>query len=130
MCYNTYNSKNKKYIKKELFKMASKTFINEYAKAKVAVKELTAKVKEMENEMYSIMVEDGRQTIGKKTYTLDTAKYQVKMTESDSSETVDWKSVALSVLKVDEKTAKEYAFKNGFITTRKGSIKFDANIKE
>ena len=110
--------------------MANKTFINEYAKAKVTVKELTAKVKEMENEMYSIMVEDGRQTIGKKTYTLDTAKYQVKMTESDSSETVDWKAVALSVLKVDEKTAKEYAFKNGFITTRKGSIKFDANIKE
>ena len=129
MCYNTYN-KNKKYIKKELFKMANKTFINEYAKAKVTVKELTAKVKEMENEMYSIMVEDGQQTIGKKTYTLDTAKYQVKMTESDSSETVDWKAVALSVLKVDEKTAKEYAFKNGFITTRKGSIKFDANIKE
>ena len=107
--------------------MASKTFINEYAKAKVTVKALTAKVKEMENEMYSIMVEDGQQTIGKKTYTLDTAKYRVKMTESDSSETVDWKSVALSVLKMDEKTAKEYAFKNGLITTRKGAIKFDAD---
>lgn len=110
--------------------MVNKTFINEYAKAKVMVKDLTAKVKEMENEMYSIMVEDGQQTIGKKTYTLDTAKYQVQMTESNSSETVDWKAVALSLLKVDEKTAKEYAFKNGFIITRKGSIKFDANIKE
>ena len=110
--------------------MTNKTFINEYAKAKVTIKELTAKVKEMESEMYSIMVEDGQQTIGKKTYTLDTAKYQVQMTESNGSETVDWKAVALSLLKVDEKTAKEYAFKNGFVTTRKGSIKFDANIKE
>ena len=52
------------------------------------------------------------------------------MTESNSSETVDWKAVALSLLKIDEKSAKEYAFKNGFITIRKGSIKFDANIKE
>lgn len=106
--------------------MANKTLVNEYAKRKVMVEKLTAEMKEMESELYSVMVESGEQTIGKKTYTIDTAKYQLQMTESNSSETVDWKAVALSVMNTDEKTAKEYATKKGLVTSRKGSLRFKA----
>ena len=125
MLQNAYN-KNKIH-KKGNPKMSSKTIMNEYGKIKVTIKDLTAQMKKLEPQIYSIMVEEGLQSIGKKTYTFNTAKYQIKITEADSSEVVDWKALALYVLKMDEKTAKKYAFEKGLINTRKGAITYNAD---
>ena len=109
--------------------MTDKKIALEYAKNKILLEELTEKVKLLEKEMYGVMVEQGEQTIGKKTYTYALPNYEIQMTETASSETVDWKSIALELLGTDEANGKIYAKKHNFVTSRNGSVKYKVKAR-
>lgn len=110
--------------------MTNNAIIKEYAKNKLLAEQAQNRCKELQPLLYDIMVSEGEQTIGKKTYTVETAGYKVSMTEANSAVVIDYKAIALNSLGLDEKALKEYAEKHGFTTTRKGAITYRASEKE
>lgn len=110
--------------------MTNNAIIKEYAKNKLLAEQAQNRCKELQPLLYDIMVAEGTQDIGKKTYSVETTAYKVSMTESNSAVVIDYKAIALNTLGLDEKQLKEYAEKHGFTTTRKGAIIYRASEKE
>lgn len=110
--------------------MTNNTIIKEYAKNKLLAEQAQNRCKELQPLLYDIIVSDGTQDIGKKTYTVETAGYKVSMTEANSAVIIDYKAIALNALGMDEKQLKAYAEKHGYTTTRKGAITYRAFEKE
>ena len=110
--------------------MTNNQIIKEYAKNKLLAEQAQNRCKELQPLLYDIIVSDGTQDIGKKTYSIETAAYKVSMTESDGATVIDYKAIALNTLGLTEKELKDYAKKHGFTTTRKGAITFRASEKE
>lgn len=110
--------------------MTNNAVIKEYAKNKLLAEQAQNRCKELQPLLYDIMVTDGVQDIGKKTYTVETAGYKVSMTEANSAVVIDYKAIALSISKMDEKELKAFAEKYGFTTTRRGAITYRATEKE
>ena len=110
--------------------MTNNQVIKEYAKNKLLAETALNRCKELQPLLYDIIVSEGEQTIGKKTYTVETSAYTVSMTESEPAEIVDYKAIAMVVLGLDEKELKTYAHKHGFTTIRKGATTFKAKENE
>lgn len=110
--------------------MTNNQVIKEYAKNKLLAEQAQNRCKELQPLLYDIIISDGTQNIGKKTYTVETAGYKVSMTEANSAVVIDYKAIALNALGMNEKQLKEYAEKHGFTITRKGAITYRASEKE
>ena len=110
--------------------MANVRMLNEYAKNKLTEKQLSVSNKNTEKELYSVMVDEGLQTIGEKTYTLETSNYIIAMTERNGGETVDLETWLLNQLGLDKKTATERAKADKCFKYSNGSVVFKVKVKE
>lgn len=110
--------------------MTNNAIIKEFAKNKLLAEQAQNRCKELQPLLYDIIVSDGIQDIGKKTYTVETAGYKVSMTEANSANVIDYKAIVLNTLGMSEKQLKAYAKNHGFITTRKGAITYRVSEKE
>lgn len=102
-----------------------------YAKNKILAKTASDKCKSLEPEIYSLMVDFGEQKndTAKSTFKVDIDNsYTISATDNRPTDTVNYKALAMALLHMTDKEVEQYAKKNGYTSSRKGSTTYKVNI--